>query len=79
MQRTQVLLEGWQYETLKALSAQRGESLSHVVREAVEVYLRQAEADDVPRLDEIEGIGSDRGASGRTHDDVLYGGKRVRR
>lgn len=78
MQRTQILLEGWQYETLKALSEQRGESLSGVVREAVEMYLKQAERAVVPRLEDIEGIGSDAKGRGRAHDDMLYG-KRARR
>jgi predicted DNA-binding protein len=39
MKRAQILLEEWQYDTLKALSEKRGESLSHVVREAVAMHL----------------------------------------
>jgi hypothetical protein len=72
MQRAQILLEKWQYDTLKSLSEKRGISLSNLVREAVEVYLRQGERRRAPALQEIEGIGSDAAASGRRHDDFLY-------
>jgi hypothetical protein len=72
MNRTQILLEPWQYETLKALAERRGVSLSNLVRDAVEVYLRAGENAPAPGLDDIEGIGSDTGAHGRDHDDLLY-------
>jgi len=72
MQRTQIILESWQYDTLKALSEQRGESLSFVVREAVGVYLAKSKADAELALDDIEGIGEDREATGREHDRFAY-------
>jgi hypothetical protein len=73
MRRTQILLEPWQYGTLKALADGRGVSLSSLVGEAVEVYLRSGEAGPAPSLADIDGVGSDAGSSGRDHDDILYG------
>lgn len=72
MNRAQILLEEWQYDTLKALSERRGESLSHVVREAVAMYLSAKDQPARPRLAQIEGLGSDRQATGRAHDQFLY-------
>jgi len=72
MHRTQVLFEKWQYDTLKSLSERKETSLSHLVREAVEVYLKASERSGGRGLDEIEGIGSDAKASGRKHDAFLY-------
>ena len=73
MNRTQILLEEWQYYTLKSLSEKRGESLSHVVREAVALYLSAKEEALRVGLPAIEGLGSDREATGREHDRFLYG------
>ena len=72
MHRTQLILEDWQYDTLKSLSDKRGESLSTIVREAIGVYLQAKSAPQGVGLREIEGIGADRGISGRTHDQALY-------
>ncbi len=72
MNRAQILLEEWQYDTLKALSERRGESLSHVVREAVAMYLSAKDQPTRPGLAQIEGLGSDRKATGRAHDQFLY-------
>lgn len=75
-QRTQISLEGWQYESLKARSEREERSLSDLVREAVSAYLAERSAPPAGRgrLDRIRGIGSDPEAAGRDHDRLLYGG-----
>jgi len=72
MKRAQILLEEWQYDTLRALSEKRGESLSHVVREAVAMHLSAKDQPARPGLAQTQGLGSDRQASGRAHDEFLY-------
>lgn len=72
MQRAQVILENWQYDTLKARSEKDGRSFSEVVREAVSLYLGRAPRATNDPLDAIAGIGADPGESGRTHDRYLY-------
>lgn len=72
MHRTQLILEDWQYDTLKSLSERRGESLSNVVRDAVAEYLGKAAPSAAPGLAAIEGIGTDSETSGREHDRFLY-------
>lgn len=70
--RTQLILESWQYESLKSIAEKRETSMSSVVREAVTRYLsvRTGEA----RLEDLKGLGSDARASGSRHDEHLYGG-----
>lgn len=74
--RTQLSLEGWQYESLKARGEREGRSLSDLVREAVTEYLagRSASTAGRSRLDRIRGVASDPEVSGKDHDRVLYGG-----
>lgn len=74
--RTQLSLEGWQYESLKARGEREGRSLSDLVREAVTEYLAgPAEpAAGRSRLGRIRGVAEDREVSGKDHDRVLYGG-----
>ena len=72
MNRTQILLDKAQYDTLKALSERKGVSLSNLVREAVAMYLKAGQERPAPGLGEIEGIASDTQGSGRKHDDYLY-------
>jgi hypothetical protein len=81
MHRTQILLEKWQYDALKARAERAGRSLSDFVREAVSAYLGEAGvATDAPSgLDAVAGIGSDREATGRTHDRFLYNPRKGRR
>ena len=70
--RTQILLEDWQYGALKSLAEREGASLSDMVRRIVTEQLR-------PRLSRrrglqaIAGIGRDPKASGKEHDQWLYG------
>lgn len=74
MHRTQLLLEDWQYESLRARAEREGTSLASLVREALAVYLTEERTAAERRLAEIEGIGSDGEARGREHDRFLYGG-----
>jgi hypothetical protein len=78
MHRTQILLDEWQYEKLKAAAEREGRSISSLVRDAVSAFLNGGRGRDGPatRLAEIAGIGSDPGTSGRDHDRVLYGPRR---
>jgi len=73
MHRTQILLENWQYETLKTLAEQEGRSLGDLVRNLLARQLRNNGKSAQARLASIEGLGADRGASGRDHDRFLYG------
>lgn len=74
--RTQLSLEGWQYESLKARGEREGRSLSDLVREAVTAYLadRSESSSGRSRLERMRGVAADTEASGRDHDRVLYGG-----
>jgi len=72
MQRTQILLDEWQHAALKARAEREGRSVSDIVREFVSVQLGQPK----PGKNEhavIEGIGEDKAAYGRDHDQFLYG------
>ena len=73
MHRTQILLEDWQYQALKAAAERQERSISSLVREAVAGMLRKKQRPAANRLAEIAGIGEDRDSSGRDHDRVLYG------
>jgi plasmid stability protein len=74
MHRTQIILEEWQYQALRARAAQEGRSLSEVVREILRVAL-DGPSHRKGRLGAIEGIAEDRAAYGRAHDCFLYGRK----
>jgi hypothetical protein len=73
--RTQISLDDWQYESLKARAEREDRSLSDVIREAVTEYLVDETSGRVSRrkLSDIRGIASDPGISGEDHDRVLYG------
>lgn len=73
MQRTQILLDEWQYETLKAQAERQGRSMSELLREMLDSALaRDGAGDRGLLLDDIRGIGEDRTARGRNHDEFLY-------
>jgi predicted DNA-binding ribbon-helix-helix protein len=76
MHRTHVFLEDWQYKALQSLAAQEQRSISALVREVLTRYLARDPGVARQRLTAIEGIGADPQASGREHDDFLYGTKR---
>lgn len=79
MHRTQILLDPWQYEQLKAAAEREGRSISSLVREAVTQFLKGSPRKTTTRLAEISGLGSDPGSRGRDHDEVIYGPRRERR
>lgn len=74
MHRTQLLLETWQYDALRARAERRAISLSELVREIVTSYL--AASDKPSGVYRLEGIGADTKSTAREHDAFLYGKKR---
>lgn len=76
MHRTQISLESWQYEALKALSEKKGRSLSGLLREILSRHFQGRQKSARARLRSIEGIGADATAAGKDHDRFLYGDKR---
>lgn len=73
MHRTQIILEDWQYQALRARAEQEGRSISDLVREILRTAL-SATPERGSHLQEIEGVGEDAAAYGRDHDRFLYGG-----
>jgi plasmid stability protein len=74
MQRTQILLDDWQYEALKAQAQRQGRSMSELLREMLDSALARDQARGrKPALADMRGIGRDRSARGRHHDEFLYG------
>jgi hypothetical protein len=71
MHRTQIILEEWQYQTLRARAEQEGRSISELVRNLLAKALTQSPPRK-GRIKAIEGIGEDRSAYGRAHDRLLY-------
>lgn len=80
MHRTQLLLEDWQYEMLKARAERERRSLADVVREILTRALEEPDRRGGPRgISELAGIVNEPDVSGRNHDDIVYGPKRARR
>jgi len=75
MHRTQLLLDEWQYEVLKACSERERRSISAIVRAILDDQLSAAPVRSRDPLEQIEGIADEPGRYGRDHDDVLYGKK----
>ena len=77
MVRTQVQMDELQYQKLKALAAERSQSISQLVRESVEIYLGEAERRDKwAGLWEAVGQCHDQEGArdvARRHDDPLTG------
>lgn len=73
MHRTQIQLDDWQYDSLKAAAERERKSLATLVREAVTAYLQPDPGSARAGLAAIEGIGDDPGGAGRDHDRLLYG------
>ena len=78
MHRTQILLEQWQYETLRARAASEGRSLSNLIREILKAALAPPDGSAGRILNGIAGIGEDPGAYGENHDRYLYGDDETR-
>ena len=73
MHRTQILLEQWQYDALRARAEREGRSMSDLIREILHKALNPDK--DKRRLTDIEGIGEDTQTTGRKHDQTLYRNK----
>lgn len=73
MHRTQIILEDWQYQALRARAEQENRSISDLVRDILRNTLAQPPRHK-GRLEEMEGVGEDSASYGRTHDRFLYGG-----
>jgi plasmid stability protein len=73
MHRTQIILEDWQYQALRARAEQENRSISDLVRDILRDTLAQPPRQK-GRLEEIEGVGEDAASYGRNHDRFLYGG-----
>lgn len=71
MHRTQLILEDWQYQALRARAEREGRSISAIVRDILRGALAQP-AGDRSKLGEIAGVGEDSMAYGRDHDRFLY-------
>lgn len=73
MHRTQLLLEPWQYEALRARAEREGRSLSAVLRDILTEHLRGESGRAGARLAAIEGVAEGPPDLGRHHDRYLYG------
>lgn len=74
MHRTQIILEDWQYQALRARAEKENRSISDLVRDILRQTLAQPPRGK-GRLEEIEGVGEDTASYGRDHDRFLYGGE----
>jgi len=74
MHRTQIIIEEWQYQTLRSRAEREDCSISELVREILCTALEQSPRRK-SRLQTIEGIGEDQSTHGREHDLFLYGAK----
>jgi hypothetical protein len=72
MHRTQIIIEDWQYQALRARAEKENRSISDLVRDILRHALAQP-PHGKGRLEEIEGVGEDPGSYGRAHDRFLYG------
>lgn len=78
--RTQIQLERRQYERLKRLAAERGQSLSGVLRALVDEVLGESPSPTAVRDARLGFVGAGRDTQGRRdvarrHDRYLYGGR----
>ena len=72
MHRTEVLLDDHQYRILETLAAGEGQSVSQLVRRAIDRFLASDDRPQPSRLRSIAGIGADPEVRGRDHDHWLY-------
>jgi plasmid stability protein len=73
MHRSQIHLEEWQYEALKARAEAEGRSISEVVRSILAHYLSDRGEQGKAKLEALCGLVRDETTSGRAHDAYLYG------
>ena len=73
MHRTQLLLEEWQYEELKAMAEQSGRSISDVVRVVLTAHF-QSRRPRAEGLADLAGLVKEGPSDiGENHDKYLYG------
>jgi len=73
MHRTQLSLEDWQHEALKARAEREGKSVSELVREILSAYLRPKGQRSARSLQSIEGVAEGPADLARAHDRYLGG------
>jgi hypothetical protein len=71
MHRSQILLEEWQYEALKAQAEAQGKSISEVVREIVADHIAARRDRGLEKLRALKGIAAS-DVDARDHDEVIY-------
>ncbi len=73
--RTQISLDGWQYQMLLGISRKEKKSISAIIRELLsEKLLCQASDKEKDPISELIGIGRGDGSPvAREHDKYLYG------
>lgn len=69
MHRAQIIIEDWQYETLKSMARREGMSISALVRRILDRSLGHGRRS----LVSIRGIAHAPDLSGREHDEIIYG------
>lgn len=73
MHRTQLLLEQWQYDALRAAAQREGRSISSIVRRILSEALNADPGRSAHWIRELAGVGEDPSSSGEDHDRFLYG------
>jgi hypothetical protein len=71
MHRSQIFLEEWQYETLKARAERTGLSISEVVRVILNEHLAEDQNKALHLLESLNGIGKSKHQA-RNLDERLY-------
>lgn len=74
MHRAQILIEEWQYDTLRAEAERLGKSISEIIRDILSDRYHRKPVKS--RLAAITGIVADDKTAGKDHDEYLYGRKR---
>jgi hypothetical protein len=70
MHRTQILLDEWQYDALKARADREGRSISSLLRDMVSLHLGRREGE---KLELMEGVAEGPPDLAAEHDRYLYG------
>ena len=75
--RTQICLEPWQHQELKAMSRKTGKSISQIVRECLSASLTRPSPKKRDTLYNIVGMFDGEASNvGERHDEYLYGWKK---
>lgn len=74
MHRAQILIEEWQYDTLRAEAEREGKSISELIRDMLSARYQRKPSKS--RLSSITGIVSSPSTRGKDHDGYLYGAKK---